>query len=79
VIGALIGYRLRYRKQDSLVYLGLASCTTAMVDGKPVMMFSVSLQGLDIIDTLKEYRHRSNPPARSSLFETLRDKLWKKQ
>lgn len=78
VTGALIGYRFRYLKRDSLVGLGLASCTTSVVDGKPIMMFRITPLGLEIRDNLKEYEFHSSCSASKGLLYRLRDRLWKK-
>lgn len=78
VIGSLIGYRMRYRKQDSLVAMGLATCAVSTVDGKPVQMFSATLPALDIKERLNEYEYRSHSEIDSGLLKKLGDKLWKR-
>jgi predicted transcriptional regulator with HTH domain len=77
VIGALIGYRLRYRKEDSLMDLGLASCTMSMIDDKPVQTFLVTQSALDIRGRLKEYAYSSSSGTGAGLLRKLRDKVWK--
>jgi len=78
VIGALTGYRLRYRKEDSLVRLGLASSATSMIGGKPVQVFSVPESALGIKTGLKNYAVRLFPGTDPGLLRKLRDKLWKR-
>lgn len=78
VIGALTGYRLRYRKHDSLVAIGLALCTTSMIDGKSVQVFSVPESALGIKDCLKDYAFRSSSGTDPGLLRKLGDKLWKR-
>jgi predicted transcriptional regulator with HTH domain len=78
VIGVLIGYRFRYWKKDSLVGLGLVSCTMSMVGDKPVMMFTITQLGLEVRDYLKEFEFRSSSSTNVNLFKRLRNRLWKK-
>jgi predicted transcriptional regulator with HTH domain len=78
VVGALTGYRLRYRKEDSLVRLGLASSVTSMIDGKPVQVFSVPESALGIKTGLKDYAFRLSPGTDPGLLRKLRDKVWKR-
>jgi predicted transcriptional regulator with HTH domain len=78
VIGALTGYRLRYRKQDSLMAIGLVLCTMSMIDGKSVQVFSVPESALGIKTSLKDYAHRLSPGIDPGLLRKLRDKLWKR-
>ncbi len=76
VTGALIGYRLRYLEKDSLVGLGLVSCDTSIVDGKPVMMFSITEFGLKVRDYLKEHEFRSISMS-PNMFNRMRNRIWK--
>ncbi|MGA9139514.1 MAG: archaellum operon transcriptional activator EarA family protein [Methanocella sp.] len=83
VIGSLVGYRLRYRKEDSLVVLGLASCTVSIEDGTLVPVYSATLTAPEIKDSLKEYAFRlapktGAPKTGTNLLSKLRDKLWKR-
>jgi predicted transcriptional regulator with HTH domain len=78
VIGAVNGYRLRYRKQDSLMDLGLASCTMSVLDGRPVQLFSAVQSALDIRERLKDYLFRSSSKTNAGLLRKLRDKVLKR-
>jgi predicted transcriptional regulator with HTH domain len=78
VVGSLTGYQLRYRKEDSLVTLGLTSFAMSMADGKPVQVFSVPESALRVKVRLKDYAFRSSPKADAGLLRKLRDKVWKR-
>lgn len=78
IIGALTGYRLRYRRQDSLMAVGLASCTMSVVDGKPVQVFSAVHSSFDLKELLKDHISRTSSGRDTSLYRKLRDKIRKR-
>lgn len=64
VIGALVGYKDRYRPDDALVALGLVTRIELEYHGRKVTLFKASSDGKDIRSML---RHEQNKSLRARL------------
>ncbi len=64
VIGALVGYKDRYRPDDALVALGLVTRIELEYHGRKVTLFNASSDGKDIRSML---RHEQNKSLRARL------------
>ena len=60
VLGALIGYEDRYKPEDALVTLGLATVKKEEYHGQNVMIFSAVSNWKDINELLKNYTQHNN-------------------
>jgi hypothetical protein len=81
VIGALIGESLRYKREDSLVGMGLVECREEIVQGYPIPMFYSTEAGRDIEDRLKDYANDSASILKRMevIVKELEGKIWKKK
>ena len=59
VIGALVGYKDRYRPDDALVALGLAKRIEMEYHGRKVTLFRASSDGKDIRSRLRYEQNKS--------------------
>ncbi len=81
VIGALIGEGIRYKREDSLVGMGLIECKEEMVQGYRIPMFYSTKAGRDIEDRLKNYANGSTSILKrmEAIVKELEGKIWKKK
>ena len=59
VIGALVGYKDRYRPDDALVALGLVTRIELEYHGRKVTLFKASSDGKDIRSRLRYEQNKS--------------------
>lgn len=64
VVGALIGDKTRYKKEDSLVGIGIMEYREYDFHGYPILLFSITEAGQEIkkLDKLKDYAHDTKEP-----------------
>jgi predicted transcriptional regulator with HTH domain len=62
ILGALIGDKSRYKKEESLVEMGVIKCHEYTIHGYTILLFSATEEGLKIYreNTLKDYAYNTN-------------------
>jgi hypothetical protein len=62
VLGALIGDKSRYKKEESLAGIGVIKCHECFIHGYTILLFSATEEGLRLSreNTLKNYAYNTN-------------------
>jgi predicted transcriptional regulator with HTH domain len=80
VLGVLIGDGYRYRSEDALVIMGLATMREREIHGQKVLIFGARSNGEDVNEMLRDYIRQNSIINRfKKRIEELEGKGWKMQ